>query len=435
MTTLRASAENGKHARAERVIARCREIAKYTEVPGQITRTFLSTPMHGVHDLLRAYLQAAGITSSIDAAGNIRAICSSKSPTAPRILLGSHLDTVPNAGAFDGVLGVVLAIAAAEELTTDTPVTLEIIGFSEEEGVRFAKPFFGSMAATGAADPAMLELVDAHGTTLAQAVRNFGLDPSGLAECRLHGPYAAYFEVHIEQGPVLESLAHAAHPKPLQSLLRPAVLGVVDAIVGQSRLGLEFHGRANHAGTTPMRLRHDALAAAAEWIVAVETLARATPGLVATVGAMDLDSGAPNVIPETVRASLDVRHSEDEARREAVAALLARAQSSAESRGVRFSSNMNIDQPAVRMDPHLVNVLTDAVVRAGHTPHCMPSGAGHDAMILAPHIPSVMLFVPSPGGLSHHPEESVLAKDVEAALDTVVEFVRALSRDEMFRNA
>lgn len=425
-------------SRAAQVIARCREIAAQTETPGQTTRTFLSPPMHRVHALLQGWMEAAGMHTRIDAAGNLRGVLPAPNQPSPRIVLGSHLDTVPNAGAFDGILGVVLALAAIENLPGPLPVTLELIGFSEEEGVRFRKPFLGSLAAIGALDPQTLALTDAHGTSVSDLIRNFGLDPADLPSAKLAPDSAAYLEVHIEQGPVLETLSQASAMEPSQPF-QPhrgrSILGIVDAIVGQSRVLLCFHGRANHAGTTPMHLRHDALAAAAEWILAIEALARDTPGLVATVGQIHAEPGAANVVPGLVRTTLDVRHADDKARTAALAQLLTRAKAAAAARAIRLTTEPILDQAAVPMSPHLVRLLEASVARAGHTPHRMPSGAGHDAMIVAPHLPSVMLFVASPGGLSHHPDESVHARDLEAAIDTVVEFLQSLTRDEMFANA
>ena len=398
--------------RGERILSRCREIATHTEIPGEITRRFLTPPMHAVHALLRGWMEAAGMRVSVDAAGNLRGLYSGTGPR--RLLLGSHLDTVPNAGAFDGILGVVLALGVVEELHGERlPFAIEILGFSEEEGVRFRKPFLGSLAVVGKLDDAALALTDSNRISVAAAIRNFGLDPARLSDAVLSPDAAAYVEVHIEQGPVLE---HAGG------------LGIVEAIVGQTRLRLTFAGQANHAGTTPMHLRHDALAAAGEWISAVEARARATPGLVATVGSLTVQPGASNVIAGQVVATLDVRHADDRERDSAVADLLLRAQSVAQARGVRLQEDAVLEQAAVPMDSALSSLLREAVLRSGHQAHTLPSGAGHDAMILAPHLPSAMLFLPSPGGLGHHPEESVRAADVEAVLTAMLEFLRLFSR-------
>lgn len=378
----------------------CRRIALCTEQPGRITRTFLSPPMHDVHRLLGDWMRRIGMTVWVDAVGNLRGLYGE--PTAPRLIIGSHLDSVPDAGAFDGVLGVVLGIALIEAAAPER-LAIEVIGFSEEEGVRFGFPFIGSTAVVGA-----LEL-DA---PITDAIRAFGLDPERLGEARLSPQSIGYLEFHIEQGPVLDATNLS--------------LGVVDAIVGQSRYLLTFQGSANHAGTTPMSLRRDALAAAAEWIACVEKYAASTDGLVATVGSMQVEPNAGNVIPGTVRASLDVRHACDAKRIAAVNSLLTTAHDICERRKLTLADEQRLNQAAVSMDPTLSQTLSEAVDAAGHPVHRMSSGAGHDAMIIAPHVPSTMLFLRSPGGISHHPDESVLQGDVEAAIATGVQFIRKL---------
>jgi allantoate deiminase len=405
--------------RAERAIARCRQIAACTEVPGETTRLFLSAPMHDVHALLRGWMEAAGMTVEVDAIGNLRGRWAALTPEAPRLIIGSHLDTVPNAGAFDGILGVVLGVTLVEELCGERlPFMIEVIGFSEEEGVRFSKPFLGSLAVVGKLDAETLARKDRAGIGVAEAVRGFGLDPDKLASAVLAPDVFAYLEFHIEQGPVLESEA--------------ASLGVVDAIVGQSRLQVVFSGQANHAGTTPMHLRHDAMAAAAEWIVAVEDYARLHKGLVATIGKVETSPGAGNVIAGRVTASLDIRHAEDSIRGAAVESLLDLAEQLSADRGVTVAWQTLLEQSAVPMDSRLSEILKSASARAGFSSHMMTSGAGHDAMILAEHVPSTMLFLRSPGGLSHHPDETVLPQDVDAALATAMEFL-ALLRDDRER--
>jgi len=399
--------------RAARIVARCREIAEYTEIPGEITRLFLTPPMHEVHALLRDWMEAAGMTVRIDAIGNLRGFWPGLVPGSPRLLIGSHLDTVPNAGAFDGVLGVVLAVAIIEELRGDLlPFAIEVIGFSEEEGVRFSKPFLGSLALVGKLDTETLARTDRHGISLRQAIDDYGLDPTPLPAATLAGEAFAYLEIHIEQGPLLES--------------EETSLGVVEALVGQTRMELIFTGQANHAGTTPMHLRHDAIAAAAEWITAVERYASSHDGLVATVGKLEAAPGAGNVIAGQVIASLDVRHADDKIREASVLAILKRADKAAKGRGVHVSCNRQLEQPAVPLDLHLTALLSKAATEAGFPARSMTSGAGHDAMILAPAVPSAMLFLRSPGGLSHHPKETVLPQDVEAALATAMEFLAQL---------
>lgn len=384
------------------VIARCRSLAECSEEPGFTTRTFLSEPMREVHARLGAWMQKAGMNVSLDAAGNLRGHRAAMHPEAPRLYIGSHLDTVPHAGAFDGVLGVVMGVALVELLGgRQLPFHVEVIGFSEEEGVRFGVPFIGSRAFVG--DRVRDSRVD-------DAIRIFGLNPSG--DARFRSPALGYLEFHIEQGPVLENLG--------------LPLGVVDAIAGQSRLDLIFQGQANHAGTTPMHTRRDALAAAAEWIGLVEREARAVDGLVATVGRIHAEPGASNVIAGTARVSLDVRHASDTCRQDAVARLGGCAKQIADRRGISVSVEPHLNQAAVPLDSTLNQRLERAVAASGYPAHHMTSGAGHDAMIVAHAMPAVMLFLRSPGGISHHPDESVLPEDIKAALAAGMRFVEEM---------
>jgi len=402
--------------RADRIIARCRQIAACTDVPGETTRLFLSPSMHQVHALLRNWMQEAGMTVHIDSIGNLRGLWPGQTSDAPRLLIGSHLDTVPNAGAFDGILGVVLGVAIIEELHGQhLPFAIEVIGFSEEEGVRFSKPFLGSLALIGKLDADTLARKDRDGITVLEAIQNFGLDPANLRTAALSEEAFAYLEFHIEQGPILEA--------------ESASLGIVESLVGQTRLQLTFTGHANHAGTTPMHLRHDALTTAADWIVAVEEYANAHTGLVATVGRLEASPNAGNVIAGQVTTSLDIRHANDQARHTAVSSLTNSANSAAAKRGVQLSVQTQLEQPAVPMSPSLTHLLQAAAEKAGFPSRTMTSGAGHDAMIVAQRLPTTMLFLRSPGGLSHHPDESVLPQDIEAALATAMEFLTLLRDD------
>jgi allantoate deiminase len=389
---------------ANKVIACCHELAAFSEEPGLITRTFLSPPMRDVHRVLRTWMERLEMRVFVDDAGNIRG---RHGRAAKRLVIGSHLDTVPNAGAFDGVLGVVMGLALVEALGNRCPrVLIEVVGFSEEEGVRFGVPFIGSRALAGTLTQDILDL------GVGDAIRAFGLHPDDVAAARLSPEAVAYLEFHIEQGPVLESQA--------------LPLGIVDGIAGQSRLVFTFTGSANHAGTTPMELRHDALCAAAEWILRVEDHARVVAGLVATSGRIRVEPNASNVIPGMVEASLDVRHVSDEIRHSAVEELIRAACAAGGRRGVKVGCERRLDQAGVAMDGALRELLALAVADAGYPVHHMSSGAGHDAMILAPVIPAAMLFVRSPGGVSHHPDETVIAADVAAALEAGVRFVENL---------
>ena len=397
------------------VVARCRELAGITDVEGETTRTFLSPAMRRANEQVAAWMREAGLDVRIDAAGNLRGLRASQRPEAKTFVIASHLDTVPNAGAFDGVLGVMMGIVVADRLRNHSlPFHLEIIGFSEEEGVRFGAPFIGSRALVATLDEAFLDRRDAQGKSVGEALRTYGLHDD-IASASLRNPLG-YLEFHIEQGPALES--------------EGLPLGVVEAVAGQSRYEVVFHGQANHAGTTPMQLRHDAMAAAAEWIVEVERYAICTPGLVATTGSVQTLPGAGNVIAGEVRATLDVRSALDSSRTDATEHLLASAAQCGARRGVSTTYVARMQQDAVFMDPSLMRLLEDAVDSTGSVIRRIVSGAGHDAMVVAPHLPAAMLFLRTPGGLSHHPDEAVLSSDVQLGLDAGVAFLLALAARE-----
>ena len=398
---------------ANKVIDRCRELAHFSEMSGGILRTYLSEPMRRCYQTATAWMEHTGMQVKVDASGNLRGVYGLERKDSPMLLVGSHLDTVRAAGAFDGILGYVLALALVEELNgARLPFAVEVIGFSEEEGVRFGLPFIGSRALVGSLDDATLQTKDNDAVTIEQAIRDFGLNPAELPAAALDSRTFAFLEFHIEQGPVLDSLSEP--------------IAVVDAIAGQSRADLVFKGQANHAGTTPMNLRRDALAGASEWIAEVEKEARATPGLVATVGKVDVLPGISNVVPGEVRASLDVRHAVDAVRLRAFERLREEAKTLAERRGLTAEWIDRLNQSTTPMDAALTASLASAAKRAGVSPRHLTSGAGHDAMILAQKIPSCMLFLRSPGGISHHPDESVLAEDVAIALHVGLNFIQHL---------
>ena len=395
--------------RALRAIAECRHLATLTEERGRTTRRFLTPPMRDAQEYLRRRMVTLAMDVRVDAIGNLRGLWTPPNAIARRLVIGSHIDTVPDAGAYDGILGVMLALECVQlAAETGFPHSIEVIAFSDEEGVRFA-PFLGSRAVAGRFDPELLALKDADGVSMEQAIRAFGLDPALIGEARISDDAAAYVEFHIEQGPVLEAEGLG--------------VAVVRSIVGQTRLGLEFAGQANHAGTTPMRLRRDALVAAAEWIAAVEVLATQTEDLVATVGQIAVEPNASNVIPGRARVSLDARHPRNFERNTVVEELLARARGIAARRGLAVECTRRVDSPGVPMDEHLTACLASAVEAAGFPVRTMPSGAGHDAMIMATRLPTAMLFLRSPGGISHHPSEAVLEQDVEAALHVARQFL------------
>ncbi len=418
-------ASRDKRDRATEVIARCQTLARFSEDSGSIRRTFLSPPMRECHREIAGWVATFGATSRVDAVGNLRMVypaAESDATRLQRLLIGSHLDTVPNAGAYDGVLGVVLPIALLGALNgRKLPFAIEVVGFSEEEGVRFSTPFIGSRALVGSLDENLLRRQDAQGISIRKAIEDFGLNPAEIAQAAMRDQdnVLGYVEFHIEQGPVLENAG------------RP--LGVVEAIAGQSRMELYFVGHANHAGTTPMNLRHDALAAAAEWIGAVERRALSSTGLVATVGAIQAKPGAMNVIAGETRLSLDVRHRHDETRHAAVDYFVHLAEDVAKHRGLKVQCAVLMDQRAVPMDPFLVSHVEQAVSKAGCEPHRMVSGAGHDAMILAEKVPAAMIFLRTPGGISHDPAESVEVADVTKAIDCGLHLLDQLASSSEFQ--
>ncbi len=392
------------------------------KIQGSIRRTFLSAPMRECHREIAGWVAPLGMASRVDAAGNLRMVYPALKPDASRVLMGSHLDTVPNAGAYDGILGVVLPLAIIGALQgRKLPFAIEVVGFSEEEGIRFGIPFIGSRALVGSLDDEVLSRQDAHGISVRQAIVDFGLNPAELPQAAIGNDVVAYLEFHIEQGPVLETAGRS--------------LGVVEAIAGQSRLEFTFTGQANHAGTTPMNLRRDALAGAAEWISAVERhaqdAARDNLGLVATVGSIRVMPGAGNVIAGEARLSLDVRHKNDEVRTTAVDYCIRQAQDIARRRGLGVRWNILMDQRAVPMDPFLVSQVEQAVGKVGCEPYRMVSGAGHDAMIMAAKVPSAMIFLRTPGGISHDPAETVEVGDVAKAIDCGLHLLDQLALSEL----
>ena len=359
-------------------------------------------------------MREAGLDTRRDPIGNLIGRLPGEGERA--LVLGSHLDTVVDAGRYDGALGVLLALACVERLREGRlPFAVEVVGFADEEGVRYGTAYLGSAAVAGSFENDWLGREDGAGVKLADAVRAWGGDPEALAAARRSPEeLLGYLEVHIEQGPVLDD---ARLP-----------LGVVTAIAGQTRAGLTFSGRAGHAGTTPMGTRCDALAAAAGWIGAVEAEAQARDGLVATVGEIAVEPGAANVIPGRAAASLDVRHADDAVREEAVTALRAAALRIGEARGVAVGWEEIQATRAVQCSPELADELAAAVADTGHEAPRLTSGAGHDAAMMAAVTPVALLFVRCAAGISHHPDESVAEEDVARALDATTRFIERLAR-------
>jgi allantoate deiminase len=395
----------------ERVAA----LGAVSDEPDRLTRLFAGPGMRRANELAGSWMEQAGMAVRQDAIGNL--IGHYPGGGAKTLLLGSHLDTVRDAGPFDGALGVLLAIACVaqwRESNRPLPFCIEVIAFADEEGVRYQSAYLGSRAVAGGFESRDLGRIDAAGITMADAIRAFGGDPARLESCRLQADHLlGYVEAHIEQGPVLD-LAHHA-------------VGLVTAIAGQTRARLDFRGLAGHAGTVPMKLRRDALCAAAEFIAEVEKRARHVPGLVATVGQIAVDPNAGNVIPGAAWLSLDVRHQEDAERREACRLLQQSLSFIEQRRQVKCSWQSVQETPSVPCSPELSALLRQAALK--HQPEilALPSGAGHDAAVMARVTPAAMLFVRCRDGLSHHPDESVRAEDIRTALAVLFDFVSLLA--------
>jgi allantoate deiminase len=402
---------------ATRLASRIDRLARISDERGATTRTFMSPAMRRANETVAAWMRGAGLSVREDRVGNLVGRMEAPGKGARTLLLGSHLDTVRDAGRFDGALGVLLPIAALEllrERGLRLPFSVEVLGFSEEEGVRFSSSYLGSKGYTGRLRKSDLRLRDAEGISVAQALathRGRRVAPPAPAHSR--SELMGYVEVHIEQGPVLEARGLAA--------------GVVPAIAGQTRAKVVFRGRAGHAGTTPMALRRDALAGAAEFILAVEALARAHPPLVATVGCVSAHPGAGNVIAGSAELSLDVRHPTDSRRLAALARLRAAARAIARRRGLASSIEVTQDNGAVACSGELTALLARSVRAYQRKSLAIPSGAGHDAVILSSLTPVAMLFVRCRKGLSHHPDEYVHPRDLEVALGIVVDFLARLA--------
>lgn len=405
---------------ASTLMARCDLLATVTEEPGGITRQYGSESMRRVNELVSGWMRDAGMTVRTDAIGNV--IGRYAGDSGATMVLGSHLDTVRDAGRYDGILGVLAALACVERLHgrgERPPFSVELAAFADEEGLRFGTAYLGSSVYAGAFDPSWLELHDAGGETVADAVRGFGGDPDALRSEARTGPEPAgllgYCEVHIEQGPVLER--------------EGLPVGVVSAIAGQSRIGVEFTGEAGHAGTVPMPGRKDALCAAAEFVSAVEEEARAEPGAVATVGELAVSPGASNVVPGGARLSLDVRHQDDRVRERLCAGLEEVASRIARDRGVECAWRLRQQSPAVPMSEEITGALFRAVEEQGFAARQLQSGAGHDAAQMSTFTPSAMLFVRCAGGVSHSPDESVTEADAGVAIETLYRFLRLMERE------
>jgi allantoate deiminase len=406
--------------RAARIMERIAILAAISEEPDRLTRRCLTPALAQATGVVAEWMRAAGLVVRRDTVGNVIGRYEGDRAGARTLLLGSHLDTVRDAGPFDGPLGVLTALAAVEGLRergARLPFAIETLAFADEEGLRYHTAYLGSKAFTGSLDPAYLDLADADGVTMREAIRAAGGDPAAIpGEARAVNDLLGYCEVHIEQGPVLEA--------------RDLPVGVVSAIAGQSRIEVTFTGEAGHAGTVPMDARHDALCAAASFILVVEAVARRQGRAVATVGQLALEPGASNVIPGRVTLSLDVRHPHDDARVEIGHQLREQADRIGGTRGVAVSWRALQETAAVACDPPLSKLLAGAVESLGVPAHLLPSGAGHDAVIMARIAPIAMLFVRCRGGVSHNPAERATPADVAVALHALDAFLQALARRE-----
>jgi allantoate deiminase len=401
------------------IMERIEALAGISDDAGCLTRTFCSPAMRRANRLVGSWMREAGMEVREDPIGNLIGRYPAATRHSKTLLLGSHLDTVRNAGKFDGPLGVILAVACVEHLRRHQvrlPFTIEVCGFADEEGVRYQSAYLGSRAAAGLFDDTELRRKDDRGVLMADAIRRFGGQPARLKQARFDARrLLGYVEVHIEQGPALED--------------ENAAVGIVTAIAGQSRFLFTFTGQAGHAGTTPMRSRRDALCAAAEFILAAEEYAERKAGLVATVGQIQAEPNASNVIPGTVTLTLDVRHQTDSARRAAGAQLQRLARQTATARHLKVSAQLVQQTPSVACSRKLSGMLERTARTHQSQVIRLPSGAGHDAAILARITPVAMLFIRCKGGISHHPDESASRQDVRVALAVLNDFLQLLASE------
>jgi allantoate deiminase len=395
------------------LMVRLGQLAALSERPDALVRRFL-TPEHArANALVAEWMRAAGMAVRTDAIGNVIGRYEGGTPELPALLLGSHLDTVVDAGRYDGMLGVVSAIACVAELAaagTRLPFAIEIVGFADEEGTRFGATLLGSRALAGTFDASVLARTDPDGVTMAEALVRFGLDPAQIASAaRRREDFLGYVELHIEQGPVLEAEGLA--------------VGCVTAISGATRLAVEIKGMAGHAGTVPMANRRDALAAAAECVLLIERRAAAEPELVGTVGRIEAGPGAVNVVPGLARFTVDLRAPANERRAVALADLLAGFEAIGVRRGVTITAVKTHDAPSVPCAPWLADQIRDAIEGEGHSLRSLPSGAGHDGMAMIDIADVAMVFVRCRGGISHHPDEHVEVADADAGARVLLRLI------------
>lgn len=393
---------------AQQVLDRCAELDRFTATPPRLERVYLSPEHAAANEVVGRWMEQAGLRTWQDAAGNQWGRREGRTPGLPALLLGSHLDTVPDAGSYDGMLGVVMAVAVAERLAgTDLPFALEVVGFSDEEGTRFGTALLGSRAVAGDWVEEWWDLRDRDGVTLHQAFTAFGLDPRRVGEAaRRPEELVGYLEAHIEQGPYLEAAGRS--------------LGYVTSIAGARRFRLTVLGEARHAGGTPYHRRRDALVSASEAITTIERLARDSDGCIATVGRIEVQPGAVNVIPGRADLSLDLRAATDAARDAMWERMRAEIERQCAARGTRLEVTQTHSAAAVPCSAWLQQAVAAGIRRTGDdAPTGLWSPAGHDAMAIGAIAEVGMLFLRCHDGISHHPDEDVHAHDVAAGLDAL----------------
>ncbi|MCM5570589.1 allantoate amidohydrolase [Burkholderiaceae bacterium FT117] len=400
-----------------RILEMAEALARHSDQPDGLTVSYLGAAHRAAARDLAGWMREAGMEAEIDALGNVVGRYAGAAPDAPVLMTGSHFDTVRNGGKYDGRLGILLPIAVVAALHARGErlgCAIEIVGFAEEEGLRFRTSFLSSSAIAGAFDMGVLDRTDADGISLRDAIRAAGLpgtEASIQALARDRGRPAGYIEVHIEQGPVL--------------LERGLPVGIVTSIAGSVRMTATVTGVAGHAGTTPMTMRKDAAAAAAEMVLAVERRCSQAPTLVGTVGMLSVPNGSANVVPGRCDFSLDVRAADDATRDAAVADVVRECRAIAERRGVTLDLATTMQVPCAPCAPRLADLLEACVARAGVAPFRLPSGAGHDAMMIARLTDVCMLFVRcGNGGISHNPLETMTAADAGVAAEVFLDFVR-----------
>ena len=401
---------NSAEVLARQVMHRIDELSAISETPGILTRRYLTAEHRRANELVGHWMSGAGMDTWQDAAGNIIGRYDSAQGNAPALIIGSHLDTVVNAGKFDGILGVLCGVACVQALfQTGRRLTypIEVIGFADEEGVRFGTTYLGSRAVTGQLDPSTFEQTDAAGISFRQALADFGLDADQIGQAaRRPDDILAFLELHIEQGPVLEALG------------RPA--GAVTAINGQTRLSVTITGEAGHAGTVPMGLRRDALAVAAEGVLAVERECDGNDDVVGTVGILRVTPGAINVIPGEANLTVDIRAKDDVDRRIVVAEVSRAVQEAAEQRNCFAQISVLHEAVSAPCAERMIKIIERAIATVGFEPCRMPSGAGHDAAAMAELCDVGMIFLRSERGISHNPAERTSEEDVTAGINIMM---------------